>query len=126
MAGNLAGITGLSGLSVGGAEADPKISTSAQSAGRGLIWHSYRTYAVPALTLTANGSTTTDAVFPGVAANDAVFAHATSSMSSGAVLAHAFASAANTVTLVYSNASTAALSIVAQTIGVVAQRYAIS
>ncbi len=124
MSGNLGGITGLSGLSIGGGEAVPGQS-SAASGGRGIVWNSYRTFAVPALTLTANGSTTTVAVFPGAAANDAVFAHPTSSMSSGGVLASAFAGT-NSVTLVYSNASAAALAIVAQTVGIEVRRYASS
>lgn len=123
MSGNLGGVTDLTGLRLGDGGAVPGVS-SACSPGTGLVWMSFRTFAVPALTLTANGSTTTAAVFPGAASGDFASAYPTSSMSSGGVLAHAFVSATNAVTLVYSNASTAALAIVAQTVGVKVDRYA--
>jgi hypothetical protein len=100
MSGNQGGFTDFTGVRVGGGNAVPGLTASDASAGVGQAWVSSLTYAVPALTLTAAGSTTTVAAFPGAKAGDFARACPTSSMSSGGALASAFVSADNAVTLV--------------------------
>jgi hypothetical protein len=125
MSGNLGGFTDFTGIRVGGGNAIPSQISSDCSPGSGQAWQSYKTFSMVALTLTANGSTTTVVNYPGAAIGDIARAHVFSSLSSGAGNGGAFVNAANQVTVVISNASTAALSIPAQTLGVIVERWSV-
>lgn len=125
MAGNLGGITDLTGIRLGGGEAIPGVTSSAASPGSSQVWQSFRTYAMPTISLTANGSTTTVAAFPGAKAGDFARAALASSASSGAGVGTAWVSADNSVTVAFSNSSTAALAIALQTLQVVVERYGV-
>lgn len=129
MAGNLGGVTNFTGTRTGGGEAVPApaggvaLTASAASEGVAQVWLSNRTFPLVALPLIANASTITVVPYPGAAVGDLARWHATSSMSSAAGNGGAFVNAANQVTVVLSNSSTAALTLVPQTIAVVVERY---
>lgn len=126
MSGKLGGITDLTGVRVGGAEATPGLSTSAASEGSPLIWCSFRTFSTP-VSATANGSVLTTVAYPGVRAGDLVTAKVASSISSGVALVSSYVSvgagSGQTVVLVYSNSSTAAATVVAHTVLVKVERF---
>lgn len=129
MAGNIAGVTGFTGVRIGGgtAQALPVgvgsgTYGSDASEGIGKIWESFRTISTP-VTATQNGSVVTYGTFPGAAVGDIVTAQVASSLSSGVGLVNAYVASANSIALVYSNASTAAATVAAHTVILKVERY---
>jgi hypothetical protein len=114
MSGALAGVTGLTGLSVGGGgsylTAIPIHAISATSV------------TVVATTCTATKSVTTTSTWSGVTVGDALFATPLGSGLSAGVVMDAYVNAANTVTIRYSNVSTANASQIATPILLVAAK----
>lgn len=99
MAGNIAGVTNLTGLNVGAGGANPSGTT--------LVAMMASVVTRVATTVTATKSVDTTAAFTGVAVGDPIFATAGTSGLSAGVTADVWASAADTVTLRLSNVSTA-------------------
>jgi len=111
MSGNIAGVTGFTGVRVGGGDNYPSGVTL---------------YAIPAsvitvvaTTVTATKSVDTTAAFSGVTIGDAILATPMTSGLSAGVTLDAWVSAVDTVTLRYSNVSTANAAQIATAINVI-------
>jgi len=107
MAGALAGVTGFSGVQVGGA-ASSAVSGGSYPTGIPLYAVTASVVTVVATTATATKSTTTTFQVSGATVGDVVLAAATSASGlSAGLTVDAWVSAADQVTLAYSNVSTA-------------------